>query len=241
MDQQELDSYWDRTGEVSYADILYPNSEVEKHVGHRMWRTGIEIGKQLGLNKQSRILDLGCGDGALANTVLAKHFHSVHGFDISTAGIKRAQALAAHDKMRFDVCDVTQLNYSQLPEFDGAYLWGILHHVKSATPRILNGLRTKTTRIVVLEPNGNHILRKLLEHTASYKAAGEDSFRTKVLEQLFNEAGFHVVTWKRINLFPNFTPKFFIRLLKPIEPFIERTPILRALCTVNIWGLAAKE
>lgn len=239
MEHQEFESYWDRTGSVSYSNILYPNSAVEAHVGHRMWRTGIELGKQLGFNNQSKILDLGCGDGAFANTVLAKHFYSVHGFDISSAGIKRAQKLAVNDRMCFEVRDVTRLEYDELPSFDGAYLWGILHHVKKSTPSILEGLRKITKKIVVLEPNGNHIARKLLEFTPSYRAAGEESFRTKEMERLFQQAGFKVVAWKRINLFPNFTPEIFIHLLKNIEPFVEKTPVLRALCTANIWGIEA--
>ena len=241
MQQQEPEAYWEHAGEVSYANAMFAHSEVEQHVNRRLWQIGVDIGKQLGLNKQSHVLDLGCGDGALANTVLAKHFGAIDGFDLAAAAIKRAQALAPHSHMRFEACDITRMDYSRLPKYDGAYLWGILHHVKSATPSILQGLHQVTKRIVILEPNGNHLMRKLLEQTATYKAAGEDSFRTNEMVKLFGQAGFKVAVWKRLNLFPNFTPKSIFRLLKPLEPFIESTPVLRALCTVNLWGFEAYE
>lgn len=241
MKYHDGEAYWERAGEVSYASAMFAHSEVEKHVNNRLWQVGVDIGKKLGLNHQSRVLDLGCGDGTLANVVLSKHFQAIDGFDLSTAGIKRARELAAHANMHFDTCDITKMDYSTLPQYDGAYLWGILHHVKEATPAILKNLRTATKRVVILEPNGNNIVRKILERTATYKAAGEDSFRTRELEHIFHQAGFRPAIWRRLNLFPNFTPKALFQLLKPLEPLVEKTPILRACCTVNMWGFVANE
>ncbi|MDR3491431.1 MAG: class I SAM-dependent methyltransferase [Gammaproteobacteria bacterium] len=239
MKYNEAKSYWERAGEVSYAAAMFAHSDIEKHINNRLWQVGIDIGKQLGLNNQSRVLDLGCGDGTLANIVLSKHFKTIDGFDLSAAGIKRAQQLAPHKNMRFTTCDITKMDYSSLPKYDGAYLWGILHHVKDATPSILQNLRSTTKKIVVLEPNGNNILRKILERTSAYKTAGEDSFKTKQMEEIFKQAGFRPVVWHRLNLFPNFTPKVVFQLLKHFEPVVEHTPILRALCTVNMWGYEA--
>lgn len=236
---QEPEAYWEHAGEVSYAEAMFASSLVEQHVNRRLWQVGIDIGKQLGLNEQSHVLDLGCGDGALANLLLSKHYRAIDGFDLATAAINRAKKLAPHANMHFEACDITRMDYSRLPQYDGAYLWGILHHVKSATPTILTGLRTVAKRVVVLEPNGNNLLRKLLEQTATYKAAGEDSFRTNQMEHLFQQAGYRKVIWKRLNIFPNFTPAYLFKLLRPFESIIESTPLLRALCTVNMWGFIA--
>src|SRR5205085_379763 len=80
------------------------------------------------------------------------------------------------------------------------------------------------------------LLRRLLELTPSYRAAGEDSFGTRELRTLFEAARFRHVVWRRLNLFPNFTPQPVFRLLRPFEPAIEALPGLRALCTVNMYG-----
>ena len=111
-----------------------------------------------------------------------------------------------------------------------------LHHIKASTPQGLRSLARVTDKIVVLEPNGNHLLRKLLELTPNYRSAGEDSFRTREMVDIFSASGWRTMVRKRLNLFPNFTPGPVYRLLAPLEPYIEESPLLNALCTVNMFG-----
>ncbi|MGO9607167.1 MAG: class I SAM-dependent methyltransferase [Candidatus Binataceae bacterium] len=229
-------AYWEEAGAKGYDRQMFASAAVERHINRRLWHVAVEIGLQLGMDPQSHVLDLGCGDGSFANTVLARCFRAVDGFDFAEAAIRHAQANAIKPDIRFNACDITQLDYSQLPHYDGAFLIGILHHVKHATPAIIRSLRAVTSRVVVLEPNGDNIIRKLLELTPSYRAAGEDSFRTSEVVGLFEDAGFQNRTWRRLNLFPNFTPRLVFELLRPIEPLVEATPGLRALCTVNMYG-----
>ncbi|HXC27657.1 MAG TPA: class I SAM-dependent methyltransferase [Stellaceae bacterium] len=218
---------------------MFASSLVEQHLRLRLWGVAVEIGRQLGLDADARVLDLGCGDGAFANHTLAANFAAVDGFDFSEAAIRRATENAAGAHMRFAARDVTRIDFTELPHYDGAFLIGILHHVKPVAPAILKGLRGNTGRVVVLEPNGGHVVRKLLELTPSYRAAGEDSFRRSRLLRLFAEAGYRTVVSRRLNLFPNFTPQTAFRLLRWLEPLVEATPVLRALCTVDMYGLEA--
>jgi hypothetical protein len=133
------------------------------------------------------------------------------------------------------------MDYHALPKYDGAFLMGFLHHVKAATPDLIRRLRATAGRVIVLEPNGNNIIRKLLEFTPTYRSAGEDSFRTNELMDIFANAGFRKVAWRRMNLFPNFTPGPIYRLLSALEPRIEASSFWRALCTVNMCSFAASE
>lgn len=229
-------SYWEHAGTIGYGEAMFGSREVEQHVNRRLWNIAVEIGRQLGLGPSARVLDLGCGDGAFANAVLARNFAAVDGFDMAEAAIRRAQANAPGPHVRFAARDLTQLEIADSPHYDGAFLIGFLHHVKAATPGILRVLHRVAERVVVLEPNGGHLLRKLLELTPAYRAAGEDSFRRSRLEKIFAEAGYRRVVWRRLNLFPNFTPQPLFRLLRPAEPLIEATPGLRALCTVDMYG-----
>ena len=230
------ETYWEKAGGLGYGAAMFASRAVEDHVNRRLWGIAVDIGRQLGLERTARVLDLGCGDGAFSNCVLAGEFAAVDGFDLSEAGIKRAEANAPGPHVRFRHCDITRLDFSALPRYDGAFLIGILHHVKAATPELIAALRRVTGRVVVLEPNGDHLLRRLLELTPSYRAAGEDSFGTRQLRMLFDGAGFRCAVWRRLNLFPNLTPHPVFRLLRPLEPAIEALPGLRALCTVNMYG-----
>jgi hypothetical protein len=91
-----------------------------------------------------------------------------------------------------------------------------------------------------LEPNGSHPLRKLLEQTSIYRAAGEDSFRTRDVMRMFEAAGFRTAIRHPFSLFPNFTPKSIYTLFSPLERVIESTPFLREVCTNNIYGFVAE-
>src|SRR5215210_5341557 len=207
-------AYWEQAGREGYTNFMYSSGHVEEHVTRRMWSIAVDIGRSLGLNPQSHVLDLGCGDGAFANRMLAQHFRAVDGVDFAEAGIARAQTEAPRPEIRFNVVDLTKFDVRCMPRYDGAFLIGILHHVKKQAPSIVRQLRDIAPRVVVLEPNGNHLLRKLLELTPAYRAAGEDSFRTRALIEMFEEAGFRTAVKRRV---------------KSIEPAFESTPGLRAL------------
>jgi SAM-dependent methyltransferase len=234
-------SYWERAAELGYSKAMFGSPAVERHVNGRLHRLAVDIGLRLGLDRSSRILDLGCGDGTFANGVLAGHFQSIDGFDLSEPSIHRAQAGSPGPQIRFQVRDVTQLDFAELPTYDGAFLIGILHHIKPSAPKVIKALRGIARRVVVLEPNGNHLLRRLLELTPSYKEAGEASFRGRDLCGLFEAAGYSKIVHFRCNIFPNFTPEFLFRLIRPLEPAIEGAPGLRALCTVDMFGFRADD
>lgn len=231
------DLYWENAGQKSYAQAMYQSSDVERHVRHRLWRVAVEIGEEIGIPHNGTVLDYGCGDGAFANQVLAQIYPAVHGYDNAKAAIARANAEAAGPHVKFLAADVVSLNYSSIPHYDGVYLIGILHHIKAATPDVLRSLGRVSDRMVILEPNGNHLLRKLLEFTPTYRAAGEDSFRTREIKTVLEDCGWRVTVFRRLNLFPNFTPGPIFRLLHRLEPKIEASPILNAMCTVNMLGV----
>jgi cyclopropane fatty-acyl-phospholipid synthase-like methyltransferase len=235
--QSKPDAYWDRAGAQGYARAMYRSADVESHVRGRLWNIAIDIADELGVPPDGRVIDVGCGDGAFANQVLAARYRAVDGIDKSEMAIKRAQT-EAKENTSYRAVDLVTFNYNSLPRYDAAFLLGILHHVKHATSSIVRALAQRTNRMIVLEPNGSHVMRKLLELTPAYREAGEDSFRTKQLIAVFENAGWETMIHRRLNLFPNFTPAFIYRWLGPIEPKIEANPFWNALCTVDMYGLA---
>lgn len=235
------DEYWNRAGEVSYAEAMYSSADVERHVRMRLWNTAIDIADELGIPRDGHVLDYGCGDGAFANAALAPRYRAIDGYDKAEAAIARAKAEAPGPHLKFVAADLVTLDYDKLPHYDGAFLIGILHHIKSATPEVLRSLGSVTDKLVVLEPNGNHLLRKALEFTPEYRRAGEESFKTQELKKIAEAAGFETAVWRRMNLFPNFTPGSIYRRLLPLEKHIEASSFWNALCTVNMFGFSKAE
>jgi len=228
--------YWDRAGALGYARAMFRSSDAEAHVRGRQWQAAIDIAGALGVPADGHVLDLGCGDGAFANQVLATRYRKIDGIDKAEVAIRRAQA-EARGNVTYRAVDLVTFDYDTLPRYDAAFLIGILHHVKSATPGIVRAMARRTDKMIVLEPNGSNLLRRAMEYTPAYREAGEDSFRSKDLKAIFADAGWQTAIWRRLSLFPNFTPAVICRWLAPIEPRIERSQFWNALCTVDMYGL----
>ena len=150
------DGYWDRAGEQGYGQAMYRSSDVEAHVRGRVWQTAIDIAGLLGVPADGRVLDLGCGDGAFTNQMLAGRYRVVDGIDKSEAAIKRANA-ESRDLATYRAVDLVTFDYDSLPRYDAAFLIGILHHVKQATPDIVRAMARRTDKMIVLEPNGSQL------------------------------------------------------------------------------------
>ena len=70
-DENRGDAYWDEAGARGYGQAMYSSSDVESHVRGRCWQQAIDIANALGAPSDGHVLDLGCGDGAFANQILA--------------------------------------------------------------------------------------------------------------------------------------------------------------------------
>jgi SAM-dependent methyltransferase len=235
----EPDAYWERAGELSYAEAMFACGIVAQHINRRLWKSALDFADTLGVPSEGRVLDFGCGDGAFANGALAGRYNAVDGLDKAKTAIERARKSVAGPHVNFAVADLTKLDYGAFPRYDGVFFMSVLHHIKQATPDVVRAIAQVTNRVIVLEPNGNNLLRKMLELTPSHRAAGEDSFRTNELIDIFTMAGFRTVMWRRMNLFPNFMPGSLFRMLAWLEPHVEASSFWNALCTVNVFAFSS--
>lgn len=199
---------------------MFVDADVGRRLSLRVWNEMMTAAAALGISAGERVLDLGCGDGSFANQILAKAFAAVDGYDVSEAAVARAKADALSNA-QFHCVDLCSFDLDRLPRYGGAFLVGILHHIKAQAAPVVGRLAAATDKVVVLEPNGSHPLRKLLELTPTYRKAGEDSFHASELIEIFEKAGYTLASRKYFNIFPNFTPRPVYNLLKPLEPLVE--------------------
>lgn len=228
--------FWEYAGEIGYGRAMFSNDVVENHIMTRHWQAAISAAKSLGLDENSTILELGCGDGKFAEEILAVHFKRIDAFDISETAIKRAQTISTTGKVSYFVKDVTEYEYDENDYWDGVFLMGFLHHVKPYTSTIVSRLAKVCPNAIVVDPNGDNLLRKLFEILPSYDRAGEDSFRLKELINIFESNGYSSKSVRRLMLVPPFLPKTFFPLLEPLERVVESTTLLNRLCYTYIIG-----
>jgi 2-polyprenyl-3-methyl-5-hydroxy-6-metoxy-1,4-benzoquinol methylase len=178
------------------------------------------------------VLDLGCGDGAYTVDLAALGARFVLGVDPATVAIaaaqERARTLGVDDRVRFEVGNIYALDDFLAPDrFDCIVIRGVLHHL-SDPARALLGLAQFTGTVVVLEPNGNNPVLKLLERFSRYHIEHEErSFTPARLRGWLVAAGLPVRSSKVLNLVPFFCPDLMARMLHRVEPVIEHIPLLR--------------
>jgi SAM-dependent methyltransferase len=228
--------FWEQAGQDGYGKAMFSNHIVEQHIRSTIWNTALETAMKLGLNKDSSILELGCGDGTFTGTVLAQNFRRVDGYDYSVSAIKRANTLYTSESIHFYEADVTKLVYTSDQHWDGAFLMGFLHHVKQDAPLIVSRLAGVASKVILVDPNGNNVIRKALEYLPSYRRAGEDSFRLNRLKSIFSSAGYKMVSWDVVSFVPPFTPSLFFHGMVRLEKFISSMHRLKTLNSTYVLG-----
>lgn len=178
------------------------------------------------------VLDLGCGDGTYTLEFAALNVREVLGIDPAAAAIEAAGSSAAKlglDKIiRFEVGNIYALeSLIESQRFDCIVIRGVLHHLPDPA-RALAGLTKFKGTVVVLEPNGNNPVLKLLEKYSRYHIEHEErSFSPTLIESWLCTANFRIRTSKVLNLVPFFCPDWMARILRLVEPLVERLPLLR--------------
>ncbi|MDO9022986.1 class I SAM-dependent methyltransferase [Zwartia sp.] len=178
------------------------------------------------------VLDLGCGDGAYTVEFPSIGVRKIVGIDPAVGAIEaaraRAQTLNMSDIVSFEVGNIYELDeYLISGRFDCIVIRGVLHHLPDPA-RALAGLSAFKGAVVVLEPNGNNPVLKLLERFSTYHIEHEErSFRPSQICDWLTTAGFTVRSSEVINLVPMFCPDFMAKVCRQVEPLVERIPLIR--------------
>ena len=178
------------------------------------------------------VLDLGCGDGTYTLEFETLGVKEVVGVDPASAAIEAANAkarkLGINATVKFEVGNIYALEaYLVNNRFDCIVLRGVLHHLPDPA-RAIAGLGSFNGTIVVLEPNGNNPVLKLLEKYSRYHIEHEEqSFTPAQIGSWLTDAGFRVYLSNVFNLVPYFCPDWMAQVLRVVGPLVERLPLLR--------------
>ncbi len=180
------------------------------------------------------VLDIGCGDGTYTLEFPTLGAKEVLGLDPAgsaiEAGNAKARRLGLDASVKFEVGNIYALEpYLTGNRFDCIILRGVLHHLPDPA-RAIAGLAVFGGTIVVLEPNGNNPVLKVLEKYSSYHIRHEErSFALAVIHSWLHAAGFRVCSSKVFNLVPMFCPDWMARIFSAVGPIVERMPLVRGI------------
>ena len=196
------------------------------------------LDKRLGVVREilpgGRVLDVGCGTGALAAHV-ASDGYNVVGVDASPGMLRQARQRG--------LAGVYAAFATALPFPDGAfslaYTVATLHHLE--TPERVAATIAEMARVV---RSGGHVL--LWDHNPlnpywpiimSRVPQDSGDERLVSLGEILADvqvAGLHVVAARRLGLVPDFTPAPLMPLVRGLERTVETTPLLNRLAAHNV-------
>jgi len=183
------------------------------------------------------VLDVGCGDGTYTFELAAEGATNVLGVDVAAVAVDRARAWAVErglGNIEFVLGDVYELEKLGR-RFDVAIVRGVLHHLYDAE-RAVRSVLMVAREIVIVEPNGYNPVLKVIEKLSPYHREHEEKSHPPFrLDRWFESQGGRVVRRAYAGLVPFFCPEPLARVLKRIEPLVERTPFLREVgCAVYV-------
>ena len=180
-----------------------------------------------------RVLDVGCGDGTYTRELVTEGGSAlVHGVDPAEAAVSVARRKTSDARVRFLVSSAYKLPYRD-DSFDAVLFRGVLHHMDRPVDALREALRVAPT-VTVIEPNGYNLGLKFLEKFSTYHVEhGEKSYAPLRLDRWMARLGARIQDRAWVGFVPMFSPDWFAKATKRLEPVVERVPVVKSVgCAV---------
>jgi len=158
----------------------------------------------------------------------------MQGVDLAGDAVKVARDNCRGRPIDFRIESADRLSFAA-NTFDIAHVRGVLHHMDVPRRVLSEALRVAPT-VIVLEPNGYNPALKVLEWFSPYhRQHRERSYTSVTLDRWIGTLGARVRSRSFVGLVPFFCPDPAARILKRVEPYIEKIPFLRTVgCAVYV-------
>lgn len=200
------------------------NAQFSSHVANK--RISDEIFKLIKPTYKT-LVDIGCGDGMYTNNI-KQNFPQldVYGFDPAGSAIQLAKQ--NYPSVKFDTISILDDNLpTPARKYDVAVIRGVLHHLSDQQKAIANAFKL-ADNLIIMEPNGNNPILKLIERTSQYHIEHEEqSFFQWQLKKWIQNAGGQVDSWSYVGYVPFFFPTGPAKVIYFFQPFLEKIPVLK--------------
>jgi SAM-dependent methyltransferase len=175
----------------------------------------------------STIFDAGCGDGTYTREIKESFSRArVLAADPSSEGIRIAtEKYPGIDFFVMDIEDEKAFNEFK-SIIDVTVIRGVLHHMSNPLKGIQN-ISKITKNLIIVEPNGNNPILKIIERTSKYHIEHEEqSYSSKTLRKWCADNGFKNIKITYIGLVPFFFPTVPAKIIHFFQPLVEKLPII---------------
>lgn len=161
-------------------------------------KVGYFIQNEVRFSPGSRVLEAGCGNGAVTLTLATLFGVEGYGIDISRNAHDQAQTLMNHsgEKFQFDLGDVRSLPYDH-DYFDVIISLGVIEHMRDYKLALQEMFRTLKGggRAIIMTPNRfsfGVLDRKIKQAVRKWPFGYQTEFTPAALSKCANQAGFNV-------------------------------------------------
>ncbi len=196
------------------------------------------FGEERILSSALSVLDLGCGDGSLADVLGRAGLAGVFGIDVDRAAVQRARVRSGRHGHRFETMAIEE--FDSAPVFDAVVISEVLNYVSDPF-EVLRSVRrwVQPGGLVVLTvPNAAGpwaLYRKLVDRMGNAGAGaiegplegplGKNRFGLRSLAALVSRSGYRVEAWGASNFLCAVYP-FSVSLYRPETfSFIEKIDV----------------
>lgn len=231
IDSNQIDVF-NRDAATNQGYIYTTNTQLSSQLATQR---STEVIADIGAFTGRSVLDVGCGDGfytcRLYDLVQPK---KMTGVDLASKAIDIANANKQDRAIEFHVGDAHRLPYAD-NSFDLVLVQSILHHDDNPLDLIREAFRL-APEILIHEPNGNNLGLKVIEKVSRYhREHHEKSYSSRRLSYWIAKADGYVVRRQFAGFVPMFCPDPIARMMKSIEPVVERLPVVNAFgCAVQV-------
>jgi ubiquinone/menaquinone biosynthesis C-methylase UbiE len=184
------------------SSATYPLGFVSK-IGYESSKRGIlKILREVKLSKDSKIIDVGCGEGRTLSYFLDYGFDNVIGIDISSSAIKVCENKGLVKNKNVFVMDAKKTKFKD-NTFDLVFAEGFLEHFTDFTPFTKEFARISKKYILLTQPNHfsvTGILLNFLIPKIQKSYVKEYDYRMIDFIREFNKIGFEIKTLRGVHL-----------------------------------------
>lgn len=166
------------------------------------------------------LVDMGCGDGTYTlELATARPDIALAGFDPAAAAVELAKEKTPN--IDFWVADLLDAQSLPSKKYDVGIIRGVLHHLADP-PLAIQNASLIADKLIIIEPNGNNPILKIIEKTSKYHIEHEElSFSQKMLKKWCFEKGLQVESLTVIGFVPFFFPTILAKIIYFFQPFLE--------------------
>jgi SAM-dependent methyltransferase len=185
-----------------FGSATYPLGFISK-MGYESAKKGlIEVIKETNLGKNSKIIDIGCGEGRTLSYFFDYGFKSVVGVDVSKSAISVCESKGLVKNKSVFVMDAKKLRFKD-KAFDMVFAEGFLEHFRDFTPFAKEFARVSRRYILITQPNHFSVTGVVLNYVVpkiQKDCVKEYDYRMSDFIEAFEKLGFKIIARRGVHL-----------------------------------------